>query len=88
MLSFSVISAVFVAAAGWIATLAAINRSRLAPRVKRALAVLAWLPWILLALGAPALHGAIAPIDAIAIGTAVTAGILVPTLRALAVPPQ
>jgi hypothetical protein len=69
--------AVLIAVVGWFATIRVISTSSLNIRVKRLLLVPSWIPWMLLALGAPLLSGIIAPSEALNIGGGLTVGLLV-----------
>lgn len=88
MTSFQLVSAVVIAAVGWIATVVIIKRSRLSHRNQKVLMLSTWLPWIALALGAPALNGVLSLSGALGIGGALTAGIMVPTLLGMIMPPR
>jgi hypothetical protein len=80
MPSLDILAAIGLAAIGWIATVIVIRRSKLQERMQRFLMVPSWVPWIALALGAPAMHGVLPISNALSIGGAVTVGLLVPTL--------
>jgi hypothetical protein len=77
MISPAVSGAIIIALTGWFATIFAIGRSSLSRRRKRILLIPSWIPWLALALGAPILSGLIPLADAINIGGAMTAGMLV-----------
>lgn len=68
--------AMFVAFTGWFATLVAIKRSAFTARVKYLLMIPSWIPWLVLALGAPMLHGVLSLSGAVDIGGAITAGMI------------
>lgn len=72
-----IIGAMIVAIIGWFATLIAINRSALSSAWKRRCMIPSWIPWMGLALGAPILSGMIPLQQALNVGGALTAGMLV-----------
>jgi hypothetical protein len=72
-----VFGAIVVALTGWFATLVAINRSSLTGAWKRRWMIPSWIPWLGLALGAPILSGMIPVQQALNVGGALTAGMLV-----------
>ena len=77
MIPTAVSGAIIIAIVGWLATIFAISRSSLSRTWKRNLLVPSWIPWLALALGAPILSGLIPLNDAMSIGGAMTAGMLV-----------
>jgi hypothetical protein len=72
-----VFGAIVVALTGWFATLVAINRSSLTGAWKQRWMIPSWIPWLGLALGAPILSGMIPIQQALNVGGALTAGMLV-----------
>ena len=77
MVSTVVSAAMMIAIVGWLATIFAISRSSLSRTWKRNLLVPSWIPWMALALGAPILNGLIPLNDAVSMGGAMTAGMLI-----------
>ncbi len=71
-----VAAAMLIAFVGWFATLLAIKRSGYSARTKYLLMIPSWIPWLVLALGAPMLHGVLSLASAIDIGGAITAGMI------------
>lgn len=86
MSSLLLLPVVGVAVTGWIATVIVISRSSLERRSRRWVIMLAWVPWIALALGAPTLRGALTPDSALSVGAAITAGLLVPLILSSGTP--
>lgn len=76
-MSTVVSGAIIIALFGWFGTILVISRSKLSSRRKRILLVPSWLPWLVLALGAPILSGLISWQDAVNLGGAMTTGMLV-----------
>ncbi|KPV50334.1 hypothetical protein SE17_27545 [Kouleothrix aurantiaca] len=76
-MSTVVSGAIIIALFGWFATIIAISRSKLSSQRKRMLLVPSWIPWLVLALGAPILSGLISWQDALNLGGAITTGMLV-----------
>jgi small basic protein len=77
MVPTAVSGAIIIAIVGWLATIFAISRSSLSRAWKRNLLIPSWIPWLALALGAPILSGLIPLNDAMSIGGAMTAGMVV-----------
>jgi hypothetical protein len=69
-----------IAIVGWFATIAAIQQTKLTSARKRLLIIPAWLPWLMLALGAPIAQGVLPIVGALNIGGALTAGMLLPMI--------
>lgn len=78
----TLIGIVVIAVAGWFGTIIIIGRSKLADRRKQPLMVVSWLPWMVLALGAPIMQGVISSAYALNIGGAMTTGMLVSLVAA------
>ena len=77
MIPTAVSGAIIIALVGWFATIFAISRSSMSSKKKRVLLIPSWIPWLALALGAPILSGMIPLTEAVNIGGALTAGMLV-----------
>jgi hypothetical protein len=74
MLSDAIIIAMFFALVGWFATLIAIGGSQLNDLWKQLLLVPSWIPWAVLALGAPVVRGSLDLSGALGIAGAMTVG--------------
>lgn len=72
-----VIFVVIVAIIGFLATIRIISTSKLSAKTKRWLLIPSWVPWMGLALGAPIFTGVLAFAEALNIGGALTAGLMV-----------
>ena len=77
MLSPMVAGAIFIALVGWFATIRAISASKLSSDRKQWLLIPSWIPWLVIALGAPILTGALSLANAINLGGALTMGMAV-----------
>jgi hypothetical protein len=88
MVSTAVSVAIIIAIVGWLATVFAISRSPLSRAWKRNLLIPSWIPWLVLALGAPILSGMIPLNDAFSIGGAMTTGMLVSLVVGWRQPPR
>jgi hypothetical protein len=77
MLSPMVAGAIFIALVGWFATIRAISASKLSSDRKQWLLIPSWIPWLVIALGAPILTGALSVANAINLGGALTMGMAV-----------
>jgi hypothetical protein len=77
MLSPMVAGTIFVALVGWFATIRAISASKLSTDRKQWLLIPSWIPWLIFALGAPILAGALSVANAINLGGALTMGMAV-----------
>jgi hypothetical protein len=80
MIPAAVSGAMVIALIGWFATLFVIGRSKLNSRRKRILLIASWIPWLMLALGAPIISGIVSLSEAANIGGAMTMGMLVSVL--------
>ncbi|MFO7169308.1 MAG: hypothetical protein DIU80_014885 [Chloroflexota bacterium] len=74
MLPDAVVIAIFFALIGWFGTLIAIGGSQLSTLWKQLLLIPSWIPWAVLALGAPVVQGALDMSGAIGIAGAMTIG--------------
>ena len=77
MISPSVAGAILVALVGWFATIRAISSSKLSSNAKHWLLIPSWIPWMIVALGAPILAGSLSIPNAINLGGAMTMGMAV-----------
>lgn len=77
MISSGVAVMILIALLGWFATIYLISRSKLSSTLKHWLLIPSWIPWMLLALGAPILTGALSVPNAINLGGALTMGMAV-----------
>ncbi|HEU5010978.1 MAG TPA: hypothetical protein VFT66_00430 [Roseiflexaceae bacterium] len=77
MLSSTILITLLIAAIGWLATIRVISTSRLHRIKKRTLLIPSWVLWLVVALGAPILSGVLPVADALNIGGALTAGVVV-----------
>lgn len=77
MLSPSILFVIVIAVVGWMATIRAVSTSRLSERAKRWMLIPSWIPWMIVALGAPLFTGALQFVEALNIGGATTAGMVV-----------
>ena len=77
MVSPTVAGAIVVALVGWFATIRAISASKLSSDRKQWLLIPSWIPWMVVALGAPILTGALSVANAINLGGAITMGMAV-----------
>jgi hypothetical protein len=77
MISPTVAGAVLLALIGWFATIRAISTSKLSSEHKHWLLIPSWIPWLVVALGAPVLTGALSGANAINLGGAMTIGMTV-----------
>jgi hypothetical protein len=77
MISPSIAGAILVALVGWFATIRVISGSRLSSGTKQLLLIPSWVPWMLIALGAPILAGSMSLGQAINLGGAMTMGMVV-----------
>lgn len=88
MPSPAVIIVIVIAVIGWFATIRAISTSRLKASRKRLLLIPSWIPWMALALGAPIFTGSLPLTEALNIGGAMTAGLMVSVVIAGRQPPR
>lgn len=77
MLTPAIVSVIVVALIGWFATIRVISTSKLQEPRKRWLLVASWIPWMVVALGAPIFTGSLPVGEALNIGGAMTAGMMV-----------
>lgn len=77
MISTAVAGAILIALLGWFATIFAISNSRLNGKMKRLLLLPSWIPWLVLALGAPIISGILSLDSALNIGGAMTTGMAI-----------
>jgi hypothetical protein len=77
MLSPTIAGAIVIALIGWFATIRAISASKLSSNRKQWLLIPSWIPWLVVALGAPILAGALSFANAINLGGALTMGMAV-----------
>lgn len=77
MPSPAVVFVIVIAVVGWFATIRAISTSKLSTSKKRLLLIPSWIPWMALALGAPIFTGSLPLTEALNIGGAMTAGLMV-----------
>jgi hypothetical protein len=77
MLSPTIAGAIVIALVGWFATIRAISGSKLSSERKQWLLIPSWIPWLVIALGAPILTGALSLANAINLGGALTMGMAV-----------
>jgi hypothetical protein len=77
MPSPGVVFVIVIALIGWFATIRAISTSKLSEKVKRWLLIPSWIPWMAIALGAPIFTGLLQFAEAVNIGGAMTAGMMV-----------
>jgi hypothetical protein len=77
MLSPTIAVAILIALVGWFATIRAISASKLSNGRKQWLLIPSWIPWLVVALGAPILAGALSVANAINLGGALTMGMAV-----------
>jgi hypothetical protein len=77
MISPSIAGVILIALVGWFATIRVIGRSRLSNSTKQLLLIPSWIPWMLIALGAPILAGNLSLANAINLGGAMTMGMVV-----------
>ncbi len=80
MLSSTVLVTLLIAAIGWLATIRVISISRIQRIKKRTLLIPSWVLWLVVALGAPILSGVLPLPEALNIGGALTAGVVVSTV--------
>jgi len=77
MISPTVAGVILVALVGWFATIRVISASKLSETTKQWLLIPSWIPWMIVALGAPVLAGAISIPNAVNLGGAMTMGMAV-----------
>jgi hypothetical protein len=77
MISPSVAGVILVALIGWFATIRAISGSKLKSSLKYWLLIPSWIPWMVVALGAPILAGSLSLDNAINLGGAMTMGMAI-----------
>jgi hypothetical protein len=83
MISPTIAGAVLVALIGWFATIRAISTSKLSSEHKQWLLIPSWIPWMVVALGAPILTGALSVANAINLGGGMTMGMAVSVVFSL-----
>ena len=77
MFSSTILITLLIAAIGWLATIRVISTSRMHRIKKRTLLIPSWVLWLAVALGAPIFSGVLPLADALNIGGALTAGVVV-----------
>jgi hypothetical protein len=77
MISPSVAVVILVALIGWFATIRVISGSKLSSGTKQWLLIPSWIPWMIVALGAPIIAGTLSLHNAINLGGAMTMGMVV-----------
>ena len=88
MISPTVAVAILVALIGWFATIRAISTSKLSRERKQWLLIPSWIPWLVVALGAPILAGVLSVANAINLGGAITMGMAVSVVFSQRRPPK